>query len=64
MKIFNVICLGFCLTGCASSWPKVNILGDDYYISPFGYDTEIAQPNNGGATTSSPVKQKIPVNGN
>ncbi len=56
MKIF-ILCLTFVLGGC-SSWPRVNILGDDYYLLPFTYGEEISLPLADKGSASSSARRK------
>ena len=49
---FSIFLLGL-VVGC-SSWPKVNVLGDEYYLSPFPVNEEISLPVDEGRGKAKP----------
>ncbi len=59
MKMFILIPIFILISGC-SFWPKITVLGDDYYISPFSPDTPIVSPpktgNSGSAEGSNSMQ--------
>ena len=60
MNKLYFISLMIVVAGC-SNWPKVNNLGDDYYLSPFKHGEEISLPPKDHGMSSSSTKKKTPV---